>query len=395
MKLLWLASWYPDEYEPTNGDFVQRHAKAVAQLMPVDVIHVVQAGKDFGSLSKVVLNDEGNLHEFIHYFSFKKKGIAWLDKIRYNETYLRYYKNILHQYIKEKGKPDIIHVHVPMKAGIIALKFSKQFSIPYIVSEHSSLYLKTARDNFYTRSFYFRYHSKKILQHAALVTNVSVAIANVLQQMFDLKTVRIIPNVVDTSYFNFKLKEKNKVFRWLHVSTQLPLKNVDKIIKAFKNISTIRNDWELIIAGPTNKEYEILAEQLNLQANIKFIGEISYEEVATEMQQADTFVMFSKHENFPCVIIEALCCGLPVVASNVGGIAEAVNDSNGILVEANNTNQLQEAIISMMDNLSQFSGKKISENAISKYNYQTIAQQFINVYNEVVLKSSHLKNFET
>lgn len=384
MKLLWLASWYPDEYEPTNGDFVQRHAKAVAQLMAVDVIHVAQTGKDFGSLSKVVLNNENNLHEFIHYFSFTKTGIVWLDKIRYNKTYLRYYKNILHQYIKEKGKPDLIHVHVPMKAGIIALNFSKQFSIPYIVSEHSSLYLKIAKDNFHSRSFYFRYYTKKILQHAALVTNVSAAIASVLQQMFDLKTVRIIPNVVDTSYFNFKLKEKNKVFRWLHVSTQLPLKNVDKIIEAFKNISTIRNDWELIIVGPINKKYEMLAEQLNLQAKIKFTGEISYKEVATEMQKADVFVMFSKHENFPCVIIEALCCGLPVVASNVGGIAEVVNETNGILIEANNTNELQSAIISVMNNINQYNAEKISAEAISKYNYYMIAQQFISVYKEVL-----------
>src|SRR6476620_5829796 len=179
MKVLWLASWYPDEYEPTNGDFVRRHAKAVSQLMQIDVIHVVQAGKDFNTLSKVELYNEGNLREFIHYFSFKKTGIASLDKIRYNKTYLNYYTKILHEYIKEKGKPDLIHVHVPMKAGIVALKFLKHSNIPYIVSEHSSLYLKTAKDNFYTRSFYFRYNTKKIFQYATLVTNVSSAIGKV------------------------------------------------------------------------------------------------------------------------------------------------------------------------------------------------------------------------
>ncbi|MEO8711730.1 MAG: glycosyltransferase [Parafilimonas sp.] len=384
MKVLWLASWYPDEYEPTNGDFVQRHAKAVSQLMYVDVIHVAQACKDFNHLNKIVLNDDGNLHEAIHYFTYKKTGIDLLDKVLYNKTYLNYYKKILDQYIQEKGKPDLVHVHVPMKAGIIALKFSKKLNISYIVSEHSSLYVKNADDNFFTRSFYFRHNTKKIFKKAALITNVSAAIAKVLKEMFGLNDVHIIPNVVDTNYFNFKPKEKNKIFRWLHVSTMLPLKNVDKIIQTFKKISATNTDWELIICGPINKEYELLVSGLNLQAKIKFIGEVSYEQVAIEMQKADAFIMFSKHENFPCVIIEALCCGLPVVASNVGGISEAVNESNGILVEVNDTVALQNAITSLMNNSEKFNAEKIAADAVSKYNYNTVAQQFISVYKEVL-----------
>ncbi len=384
MHVLWLASWYPDEYEPTNGDFVQRHAKAVALLMPVNVIHVAQSGKDFGYLDKIVLNSDGDLHEAIHYFSLKKTGITWLDKIRYNKTYLSYYKKVIHQYIKKNGRPDLIHVHVPMKAGIIALKLLKQLHVPFIVSEHSSLYLKTATNNYYTRSFYFRHHTKRIFKHAAAVTNVSSAISEVLKSMFNLNDVKIIANVVDTNHFYHKPKTKNKIFRWLHVSSLAPLKNVDKIIEAFSEVSLLKNNWELIICGPVNKQYQHLVQQLNLFEKIKFIGEVSHEKVATEMQLADAFIMFSKHENFPCVIIEALCCGLPVLASNVGGISEAVDKTNGILVEANNSHQLQQAIILMMNNIDQFNTNKISEQAALKYNYTTIANKFLSVYNDVL-----------
>ncbi len=389
MKLLWLASWYPDEYEPTNGDFVQRHAKAVSTLMHIDVIHVAQAGKDKKHLNKIVLNDDGNLHEAIHYFAFKKTGIAFIDKIHYNRTYFNYYKNILKKYISEKDKPDLIHVHVPMKAGLLAFWLKKKFNIPYIVSEHSSLYLKVAKDNFDTRSFYFRHNTAKIFQQASLVTNVSSAIAKVLQQRFGLSDVRIIPNVVDTNHFYFKPKEKNKTFRWLHVSTMYSLKNVDKIIQTFSSIAKQRGDWELILVGPINTEYKKLVADLDLQSKIKFIGEVSYQEVARQMQQADAFILFSQHENFPCVIIEALCCGLQVVSSNVGGIAEAVDQSNGILIEANNTNQLQAAVISVMNNPANFNAEKIAAQASSKYNYTTVAQQFLNIYQDVL----NLKSF--
>ena len=384
MKVLWLASWYPDEYEPTNGDFVQRHAKAVSQLMRIDVIHVVQAGRKFNRLNKVIINNDGNLHEAIHYFTYKKSNIDWLDKILYNKTYWRYYKNVVDEYIKQKGKPDLLHVHVPFKAGIIAMAFSRRLKIPFIVSEHSSLYLNEAKDNFYSRDFYFRFYTERTFKKAALVTNVSAAIGKVLKQMFNLRDVRIIPNVVDTNYFYFKPKEKNKTFRWLHVSTMHPLKNVDKIIEVFNKVSTEKNNWELIICGPINKECEQLVEKLNLQTKIKFTGEISYENVAKQMQQADAFVLFSKHENFPCVIVEALCCGLPVAASHVGGIAEAVNETNGILVEANNTDALQNAILSMMDNANIYNPKQIAAEASSKYNYQTIAQRFVSAYNDVL-----------
>lgn len=384
MKLLWLASWYPDAYEPTNGDFVQRHAQAVSTLMPVDVIHVAQAGKDHNHLDKIVKRNTGNLQESIHYFPFSKTGIAWLDKVRYNKTYIRYYKKILLQYIQEKGKPDMVHVHVPMKAGILALWLKKKFGIPYIVSEHSSLYLPEAKDSFATRSYFFRHHTRNIFQQAVAVSNVSAAIGKVLQQMFGVKDVRIIPNVVDTDYFNYQPKPQQKVFRWLHVSTMLPLKQVDKIIEAFKLIAETRDDWELVLTGPVHKEYEKLVHQSGLQQKISFTGEMAYEAVAFQMQQADAFIMFSRHENFPCVIIEALCCGLPVVTSNVGGIAEAVNASNGVLVEAGNMVQLQEAIFSVMNNPTRFDKEKIARTASSAYCYTTIARQFINIYEEVL-----------
>ena len=102
------------------------------------------------------------------------------------------------------------------------------------------------------------------------------------------------------------------------------------------------------------------------------------------MQQADAFILFSKHENFPCVVIEALCCGLPVVASNVGGIPEAVDETNGVLVEPDNISVLQNAIVTVMHSLTKYNRENISGNAISKYNYQVIAKQFIAAYNDLL-----------
>jgi glycosyltransferase involved in cell wall biosynthesis len=86
----------------------------------------------------------------------------------------------------------------------------------------------------------------------------------------------------------------------------------------------------------------------------------------------------------PCVILEALCCGLPVVSSNVGGISEVVNESNGILVEKENVEQLAVAMCRLMDNYSHYNRDTIAMDAAQKFNYDTVAKQYLKVYTKTV-----------
>ena len=92
----------------------------------------------------------------------------------------------------------------------------------------------------------------------------------------------------------------------------------------------------MVVVGPIDSELIQMTDMLNLASLVAYTGEITYAEVASQMQRASALVMFSRHENFPCVIIEALCCGLPCIATNVGGVPEAVDNKNGIVVESEN-----------------------------------------------------------
>lgn len=383
MKVLWLASWYPNKYEPVNGDFIQRHAIAVAQILPIHLIHVVQLGKDVAVKEERQDFVNENLTEQINYIQYRKTGLPLFDKIQYNRFYLKRYLEILEQYFLEHGKPDLIHVHVPMKAGWVALAIKKKYNIPYIVSEHGSYYDEAAPDTFSKRSFFFKRNTKKVCQNATAVTNVSTLIGSKMKALFHLNEVVTIHNVVDTNLFYYLPLENQNEFVWIHVSTLGEQKNIEGLFTAFSAfVKKCNLKQKLLMVGPFSNYHIELAKENDIENLVEFVGEVSHQKVAFYMQQANAFVLFSKHENFPCVIIEALCCGLPIISSNVGGLAEALNSQNGILVTNEKLEQLESAFSTMITEYHAYDRKAISNDAKSKYSYSTIANQFVKLYKE-------------
>jgi glycosyltransferase involved in cell wall biosynthesis len=88
--------------------------------------------------------------------------------------------------------------------------------------------------------------------------------------------------------------------------------------------------------GPARVEYEALSQALGVDDRVHFHGDQPREHVAELMRAADLYLLTSEWENLPTVVLESLCTGLPVVASDVGGVAEAVGPDDGLLVERGN-----------------------------------------------------------
>ena len=144
---------------------------------------------------------------------------------------------------------------------------------------------------------------------------------------------------------------------------------------------------EIIFICNKKKKCELKAAKLGIpKKSIQFMGEIPYAKVAEELKKADALFLYSKSETFSCVTAEALCCGLPVVSSNVGAIPELVNKTNGILAEPENAEALANAMLLLKKKYGQFNRKKIAEEASAKYNYSIVAQQLLSVYQKVLGK---------
>ena len=140
-------------------------------------------------------------------------------------------------------------------------------------------------------------------------------------------------------------------------------------------------EFELFMLGNESESLTALANKYGLLPNLViFKNAVPYAEVATCIQTASAFLMFSRFENLPCVLLEALCCGLPVISTSVGGIAEAVNNENGILVESEDTLALANAMQKMMDEYDHYNREKIAAEASEKYSYANVGRQIVELY---------------
>ena len=384
-KILWLCSWYPSKMDPFNGDFIQRHARAAALFNDIHVIHVTYDYPNDVENSGQELNSIGQLSEQIVYFKKKKSLKA---KLTNQLRWLANYKKTIRNYIIKNGKPDLVHLHVPMKAGVLALWMKKSYKISYIVTEHWGIYNHIVEDKYASKSVAFKKYTKKIFERASKFISVSDYLAKGINRQICKKDYVVIPNAVDTDLFYYKEKEAS-AFRFIHVSNMVPLKNAEGILRSFKNFIQQNINAELIMVGDIGPQIRDYAQTLSFPAGaIKFLGEIPYTQVAAEMQKADCLLLFSNIENSPCVIGEALCCGLPVITTNVGGIPELTSESNSLLIESKDEDALTQAMHEMVGGINNYNRKKIAENAISKFSYSVIGKQINTVYEEIIASKS-------
>lgn len=382
-NILWLVSWYPNTLAPFDGDFIQRQAQAVARFQKLTVIYIKKDDNHVITKNeKIFTSIEDNLTEVAVYYHSPKTGIRLIDRLQSAFTYKKLYRKVLNEYINENGKPDMVHVHVAWKAGAQAVWLKDKFNIPFVVSEHWSGYFKNAKVNIYEGSFVVRNYIKKILSQALLLLPVTKNLGKTIHENLVEVNFEVIPNVVNTDIFYFRKNSPDK-FRFIHISSLNYYKNPEGIIRAARDLALEGFEFELQIVGAIKQDLIDLAGILSANEYISFKGIIAYEDVAKEMQAASSLILFSRVESLPCVMLEALCCGLPVITSDVGGIPEVINESNGLLVTSENEVQLKNAMRKMIMNYDNYNRAAIADNAASKFSFATVGKQIVDLYRQI------------
>lgn len=383
MNVLWLASWYPNRTEPFNGDFIERHALATAPF--TDKLFVIAVVKDSAmkkGSTEIIKKQSGNLTVYIVYYGKSKWGIA--EKLLSFAKYFLLQKRIFNTIVQEFGAPDIVHVQVPVNAGVFARYLKKRKGIPYVLTEHWGNYKKVAKPNIDDEPGYLVWLRKGVIKQASRFLPVTDDLGNYIDRHFINVQYTVIPNVVDTGLFFYK-PFTAPVFRFIHPSYMNYPKNPEGILQACKLAKEKGLKFELLMLGNNDRELQDMARQLGvLNECVFFEGPVPYREVAVKMQHSSALLLFSRYENLPCIMLEALCCGLPVVSSRVGGIAEVIDSRNGILVESGNMDELVAAMESVICNYANYNRERISWDAKKRFNYDAIGKQYFDVYEDVL-----------
>ncbi len=365
--ILHLASWYPAKNQEFAATFIRDQVHVLSEINKSVLITIIEEK----NLTHVYYdeNDYPNLREILVYIPLKGAFLRWIH-------YFYYYWKFIKRILSEFGKPEMVHVHVTYKASALAVLLFYIYKIPFLITEHFSVFNPNSSQK--NKTFIIRY-SKFFSQNAKKIIAVSHSLKGSLMQ-YNFKNVFVIPNPVNTNIFTYKALEQQIPKRFLHISNlKESQKNVKGIIKAFQLVYMKSPDTELKIIGSNSTELEelqkfVLSEYPQLP--IVFSQGLSNVELAKEMNQAHGLVMFSNFETFSLVVAEALCCGLPCVASKSGGPEELISESNGIIVQNGNIDELVSGILKISS--SKFDRKKISCEAKMKYSFDT----FKNNYNE-------------
>ncbi|MCX6245427.1 MAG: glycosyltransferase [Bacteroidetes bacterium] len=380
LNILFLPRWYPHRYDPMPGLFIQQQAEAVAAECNVAVLYV-HADSQAANRYEIDLSEENGVHVVRVYYRLAAERIALIAGFVKIWRFFR--AHALGLKVLRSFQPDLVHVHVLTREGVVALWNKILHGTPYVITEHWSRYLP-ASSSFH--GWFRKIITRKVVRSAAAMITVSGTLKEAMQK-FRLKNRDwfIIHNPVDTRRFTIgEGHSTGDRKRFIHISCfEDRPKNISGFLVAVKKLAEHRDDFEacLIGDGPEFRMWKARAEEMEIPVTLlSFAGLKEDEYLVNEIQSSDFLVLSSNYETFGTVVIECLSCGIPVVATNVGIVPEVINGDNGIILPPGNQEALENAIDRMLDKCRTYNKQKIREQVASAFSKEKIAGELVKIY---------------
>ncbi len=382
--VLCLAGWWPNGTD-VNGIFIREHVKAIARTRPVVVVHL-HVSKSNGIMPTVdvqrILEDGLPVFRVHIRTPLRRFGL-------YGFLVRRAYRKLIEE-LHCRTPFTLVHVHVRTEVTEHAPYIAERLDLPVVVTEHNSFYhlgirsLPPAMEAAQRRSIRHWFGHPRI----AAVMPVSKDLARVLRDDFGVpqEKITVVPNIA-ADVFRYAPAPPPEPIRLVLAAVWRPPKDHDVFIKALQLIPLeilhrCRIDW--VGYGP---DHALIVERCKNElpdADIRFPGALNKQALAHLMQQGHLFILPTKADNLPCVVIESLCCGTPVLSMAVNGLPELVDPTNGALVPPRDPQALADALVEILQRPRTADRRTIAENAQAKYSEAAVGAQIIQVYHRSV-----------
>jgi glycosyltransferase involved in cell wall biosynthesis len=297
--------------------------------------------------------------------------------------------------IRNARRIDIIHVHGAGKMAMIANAAKRLIGRPVVVKIATASTAGTGEGDLYSAETAPLGSARLFLLKAsdALIATTEQIRQELLDRGAPTHRIALIPNGVDTGRLTPPTPEEKRILREklnitgetvsLFVGRLIKRKGVDTLLRAWGDVVVEFPDAVLLVAGAGEEEETLkgAARSLGLGANVVFVGAVDPAKIGSYFKAADICIFPSRSEGMPNVLLEAMSCGVPVVASAIGGVVDVITSGeNGLLVQPDDHGALAAAVKRVLAGAGTVFGEKGRKTVIEGYSLDTVTDRYIELY---------------
>lgn len=391
LKVLVLSRNYPNESTPNLGLWVERLVRHTITncearvIAPVPYCPPLPGLPEYTRFRQVQRQRDSDGIKVYH-----PRFLVGFGYSLYNVEALSYYLGIrgVVERVRREFPFDLIHAHFGYPDGVVASRLGSRYRVPVVVTEHALWRPwmdrhRLVRQQVVSASSNFAFHIAVSQTGRDTITHFTGRDDR----------IRVIPVGVDGSVFRPDASgngyDPNQV---LFVGFINFNKGVDILLQAMQKVSERRPDARLVLVGGSiyrdarlqEERLRRMADELGIGERVTFVGRKSAAEVARYMCESAMLVLPSRRESFGAVLVEALACGTPVVASRCGGPEDIVNEKVGLLFPNEDVNALASAIEQVLQQRHKYDPVKLRAHALENFSWERVANYTTELYQEAL-----------
>lgn len=386
MKLQIITNLFPLPWDQNRASFNRQQFEYLARSAELRVIVVVGWIEKIRNLFQSKSSQKGKpqSRQVVYFYT------PFLFRISYPFTL--FMSLIFSAGRIRKYNPDCLFLSWAFPDAVAGTMLGRLIKIPTVIKVHGSDINSHAAYQSRSRQIVWS------MQYSSAVITVSQALANRLVELgVESSKIHVIYNGIDHQRFFRQdqagsrellgLRSDRKIITF--VGNLKVAKGCMDLVAAFIQLIGTRSELDLYFIGDGEK-YDALGEkirQAGLQDRIKLLGSKKHSELPAWLNASDVVALPSHNEGVPNVLLEAMACGVPVVATRVGGIPEIVSDQAGILIEPGEMTELANALETA---LSTTWNRESIAATVSEFTWDKNAHQVLALLEDVVTRSNQL-----